>query len=139
MKNEFHAIPTVEGWQLSNPAILSMAAIRASLEVFGEAGGMQPLRQKSIQLTGYLESLLRQVCGDRVRLITPQTSNDVVANCRSWCSPLAVASNLPKNSPRSGVMTDWREPNVIRVAPAPLYNSFEDVFRFVQALKQLLT
>lgn len=139
MGPDFQAIPTAEGWQLSNPPILSMAAIRASLDVFLEAGGMTPLRQKSERLTGYLEALLREECGDQVSIITPQEA------ARRGCQ-LSISVRSERFSGRevhrrleaTGVACDWREPDVIRVAPAPLYNSFADVHRFVRILKDLL-
>ena len=74
MKNQFQPIPTAEGWQLSNPPILSLAAVRASLNVFTEAGGIAPLREKSLKLTGYFEDLLTESLGDRVNIITPSES-----------------------------------------------------------------
>ena len=72
MEPGFRPIPGAEGWQLSNPPILSLAAIRASLDVFMEAGGMEPLREKSLRLTGYLEWLLRRELGDAVEILTPE-------------------------------------------------------------------
>lgn len=138
MKNEFRAIPTAEGWQLSNPPILSMAAIRASLDMFTEAGGMKPLRQKSVHLTGYLEQCLKNEFGDRVQIITP--TDPSLRGCQlslqidfGDVSGRAVHEQLEA----SAVRCDWREPNVIRAAPAPLYNSFEDVGKFVEVLKKI--
>jgi kynureninase len=139
MGPDFQAIPTVEGWQLSNPPILSLAAIRASLDVFTEAGGMKPLRAKSEKLTGYLEWLLAQECASQVTILTPTEP------ARRGCQlSLSVNSNqhsgkeVHRRLEAAGVACDWREPNVIRVAPTPLYNSFEDGFRFVQVLRELL-
>ncbi len=138
MHGAFHAIPTAEGWQLSNPAILSMAAIRASLDVFAEAGGMTPLRDKSLELTAYLEWLLATELGDRVDIITPTDPQQ-----RGCQLSLTIAADQPgrqvlEELEQNGAVTDWREPNVIRVAPVPLYNSFSDVFRFVQILKEIV-
>ena len=138
MKNQFRAIPTAEGWQVSNPPILSMAAIRASLEVFAEAGGMETLREKSFVLTNYLESRLQTELSDKINVITPSDPN-----CRGCQLSLdARFQNLEGHEvyerlDQSAVRVDWREPNVIRVAPVPLYNSFEDVARFVEVLKQI--
>ena len=129
----FEPIPTAEGWQLSNPPILSMAAVRASMEIFKAAGGIGPLRKKSVELTGFFADLLQQRLGDKVKLITPvdpqqrgcQLSLEMVeADGRSVYHALE----------ESGVRTDWREPNVIRAAPVPLYNTFEDVWHFVDRL-----
>ena len=135
MGDRFNPIPTVEGWQLSNPPILSLAAIAASLETFALAGNMEPLRQKSIELTGYFESLLAETVGDSVTVITP--SEPARRGCQLSLSiagegmdAKAVRERLESN----GIRTDWREPNVIRAAPVPMYNSFQDVHNFVTAL-----
>ncbi len=139
MGNEFNAIPTAEGWQLSNPPIFSLAAIRASLDVFKEAGGMKPLRAKSLKLTNYLEQLLIAELGDRVSIITPQNDNE--RGCQLSLSVSMEGKSgkeVFKQLEEAGVTTDWREPNVIRCAPVPLYNNFEDCWHFVQILKQCL-
>ncbi len=137
MKNEFRPIPTAEGWQLSNPPILSMAAVRASLSVFEEAGGIAPLRKKSLKLTAYFEQLLNDRLGNRVNIITPENTES--RGCQLSLELNGVAGRSIQDELESrGMMTDWREPNVIRAAPVPLYNSFEDVFRFVEALSELV-
>lgn len=139
MENQFHAIPTAEGWQLSNPPILSLAAIRASLDVFCRAGGMSQLREKSLRLTGYLEQRLIQELGELVDIITPSDPQQ-----RGCQLSLRVKSGRPaarKSFERlesNGVIADWREPSVIRVAPVPLYNSFADVDRLIDELAQSL-
>jgi len=138
MEPGFRPIPGAEGWQLSNPPILSLAAIRASLDVFMEAGGMKPLREKSLRLTGYLEWLLQKEVGDSVEILTPADPN------RRGCQlSLRVKSSVPgrlvlERLEASGVTCDWREPDVIRVAPIPLYNRFEEVRRFVEILRTAL-
>jgi kynureninase len=142
MEPGFRPIPGAEGWQLSNPPILSLAAIRASLDVFIEAGGMEPLREKSLRLTGYLEWLLQREIGDSVEILTPadprrrgcQLSFRVKARSHSSGSGRAVLEKLEA----SGVTCDWREPDVIRVAPVPLYNRYEEVHRFVEILAKAL-
>ncbi len=139
MENRFEPIPTAEGWQLSNPPILSLAAILASLQVFDDAGGMQPLREKSLKLTGYFESLLKETLGDRVNIITPKTAQRrgcqlSIEIATGGASGKAIHEQLES----AGTDTDWREPNVIRAAPVPLYNSFEDVHRFVATLAQTM-
>lgn len=139
MATEFHPISTIEGWQLSNPPILSLAAIRASLDVFQEAGGMVSLRAKSERLTGYLEYLLGKECAERISIITP-----VQPSQRGCQLSLVIKSQsfsgkqVYEHLEGAGVACDWREPTVIRVAPTPLYNTFEEIFRFVQLLKSLL-
>jgi kynureninase len=139
MGTEFHPIPTAEGWQLSNPPILSLAAIRASLDVFQEAGGMASLRAKSERLSGYFEYLLGKECGERIEILTP-----VQPSQRGCQLSLVIKSQrfsgkqVYEQLEGAGVACDWREPSVIRVAPTPLYNTFEEVFLFVQLLKSLL-
>jgi kynureninase len=136
MGNEFNATPTAEGWQLSNPPILSLAAIRASLEVFKQAGGMEPLREKSLKLTGYMEYLVKAEMGDRISVITPTDPEQ-----RGCQLSLSVRMDGKEGKDifdaleAAGCATDWREPNVIRCAPVPLYNNFVDVYDFVQTLK----
>lgn len=138
MEPGFRPIPGAEGWQLSNPPILSLAAIRASLDVFTEAGGMEPLREKSVRLTGYLEWLLRRDLAEPVEILTPADPH------RRGCQlSLRVRSSVPgrevfERLEASGVTCDWREPDVIRVAPVPLYNRYEEVWRFVEILKEAL-
>lgn len=136
MGPDFRPIPSVEGWQLSNPPILALAPILASLEIFHEAG-MQRLRAKSERLTGYLEHLLRERLPDNVEIITPSEPS------RRGCQlSLRVKTRdgrkVFETLENGGVTCDWREPDVIRVAPVPLYNSFVDVSRFVQELEGAL-
>ncbi|QIE60475.1 kynureninase [Rasiella rasia] len=135
MRHEFDALQGAEGWQLSNPPILSMAAIRASLAVFADAG-FNKLRKKSIKLTGYLEFLLHDLENDAINIITP--SNPEERGCQLSIQLKSANKETHTKLTKTGVISDWREPDVIRVAPAPLYNSFEDVFEFVQRLKKVL-
>ena len=137
MKDPFRPIPTAEGWQLSNPPILAMAAVRASMEVFHDAGGMGPLREKSLKLTGLFVELIKDRLGDAVNIITPLDKTQ-----RGCQLSLEIAAgdgqSIHHALEEGGVRTDWREPNVIRAAPVPLYNSFEEVWRFVDRLAELL-
>jgi len=127
MPPDFQAIPGAEGWQLSNPSILSAAALRASLEIFDEAT-MQRLRAKSELLTGYLEFLLDQYIAKKFSIITPRDSANrgaqlslrVAEHGRAVCDALA----------NDGIICDWREPDILRVAPVPLYNTFSDLHTF---------
>ncbi len=135
MRHEFDALSGAEGWQLSNPAILSMAAIRASLDIFEEAG-FENIRAKSKKLTGYLEYLINELNDNRISIITP--SNPDERGCQLSIQVKNADKKLHTQLSEAGVISDWREPDVIRVAPAPLYNSFEDVFEFVQRLKIVL-
>lgn len=132
MESEFHPIPGAESWQLSNAPILSMAALRASLAIFDEVG-MEALRAKSQKLTAYLEYLLADVYDQvPIQVITPTDPN--LRGAQLSLLTLKDGKALFNKLMAHGVITDWREPNVIRMAPVPLYNSFEDVWRFVQLL-----
>lgn len=119
-----------EGWQLSNPPIVSLAVLRASMDIFQEAG-MGRLRAKSESLTGYLEYLLNGIRPQKFSIVTPaererrgaQLSIRIPQNGRELCDRLAG----------QGIVGDWREPDTFRVAPAPLYNSYHDVFQFVRS------
>ena len=133
MRDAFDPIPGAEAWQLSNPPILSMAAIKASLEVF-QAAGMDRLKTKSKLLTGYLEFLVEEIGKEVIHIITP--SNPAERGSQLSIQVKNADKKLFDNLTEAGVIADWREPDVIRVAPVPLYNSFEDVFAFAQLLKQ---
>lgn len=135
MRQEFDVLPGAEGWQLSNPPILSMAAIRASLDIFEEAG-MENIIAKQKKLTGYLEFLLHDLQNDRISIITPKNPDE--RGCQLSLAVKNADRSLHDKLTKAGVISDWREPDVIRVAPAPLYNSFEDVFLMVERLKVCL-
>jgi len=135
MRKDFDAIPGAEGWQLSNPPILSMAAIRASLAVFAEAG-FDNLREKSKKLTGYLEYLIDEMNNEAITVITPRNPEE--RGCQLSIQVKNADKSLHTKLTEAGVISDWREPDVIRIAPTPLYNSFEDVYRFAQKLKSIL-
>jgi kynureninase len=135
MGPEFRPMAGAEGWQLSNPPILSLAPLRASMEIFSEAG-IESLRAKSVLLTGYMEFLLGQQASPKFSIITPreqerrgaQLSIRLPKDGRMLCDRLAV----------EGVIGDWREPDTFRVAAVPLYNSYQDVYRFVQRFSAAL-
>lgn len=135
MGPEFHVLRGAEGWQISNPPIFQMAALRASLEIFDEAG-ISALRAKSVKLTGYLESLIANIGNDRISVITP--SDPEQRGCQLSIRVEGGERSLFEKITDRGVVADWREPDVIRVAPAPLYNSFEDAFRFAAMLRSVL-
>lgn len=135
MRHQFDVLPGAEGWQLSNPPILSMAAIRASLDTFAEAG-FENLRKKSIRLTGYLEFLLDEMENSSINVITPRNPEE--RGCQLSIQVKNADKRLHTELTEAGVISDWREPDVIRIAPTPLYNSFEDVFRFSEKLRQVL-
>jgi len=129
MGPDFHAIPGAEGWQLGNPPVLAMAALRASLEIFDEVG-MEALRKKSILLTGYLEFLLQQHPSHHFSIITSRdpAQRGAQLSLRLHHKGRAVCDALKKQS----VICDWREPDILRAAPVPLYNSFADAYNFVE-------
>ena len=132
MPDEFNAIKSAEGWQLSNPPILSLAAIRASLSIFDEVG-MDKLVAKSKKLTDYLLFLLNTIETDRIEIITPEERG-----CQISIRVKNGNKELFNEITEKGVIADWREPDVIRVAPVPLYNSFSEVFNFYNVLKTVI-
>lgn len=135
MRMPFDVIKGAEGWQLSNPPILSMAAILASLDLFDEVG-MNALREKSEKLTGFFEFLIQQIQTDKIKIITP--SNPKERGCQISIQIKDANKSLHQQLLAKNVITDWREPNVIRCAPVPMYNSFEDVFQMISILKELI-
>lgn len=135
MGPEFKPLAGAEGWQVSNPPILQMAALRAALEIFDEAG-MPALRTKSEKLTSYLEFLLERIDDDRISIITPRDPSE--RGCQLSIRVKDGDKSLYTAITGRGVSADWREPSVIRVAPVPLYNSFTEVFRFSEILRECL-
>jgi kynureninase len=135
MRPEFKPLAGAEGWQISNPPILQMAALRASLDIFDEAG-IATLRAKSEKLTGYLESLIDNIGDERISIITPRDPAE--RGCQLSIRVRDADRSLYERVVKAGVSADWREPDVIRVAPVPLYNSFGDVYRFAEVLSDCL-
>lgn len=135
MGSEFQPMPGAEGWQLSNPPIFQLAALRASLDVFAEAG-MKNLVEKSRKLTGYLEFLLSEIRNERISVITPRNPEE--RGCQLSIRVKDSDKSLFNELTAKGVAADWREPDVIRVAPVPLYNTFTDVYKFAVILKNCL-
>jgi kynureninase len=135
MDDKFVPMRGAEGWQLSNPPIFQMASLRASLEIFAEAG-MRNLREKSVKLTDYLEFLLGEIHDARIEVITP--TNPAERGCQLSIRVKNSDKSLFKALTKRGVIADWREPDVIRVAPVPLYNTFTDVYKFAAILKDCL-
>ncbi len=135
MRDEFDQLPGAEGWQLSNPPILSMAAIKASLDMFNEVG-IKKLTEKSKKLTGYFEFLLKQLGENVIKIITP--SNPEERGCQLSIQVRNADKSLHNKLTEAGVISDWREPDVIRCAPVPLYNSYQDVYFLVERLKHIL-
>lgn len=131
MDHKYIPINTVESWQLSNPPILQLASLKASLDIFDSAG-MKMLREKSEQLTGYLEFLINENDNKILEIITPSEVNE--RGCQLSLRIKANGKELYKKLLNEGVICDWREPDVIRAGPVPLYNTFEDVHKFVEKL-----
>ncbi|HEV7782124.1 MAG TPA: kynureninase, partial [Chitinophagaceae bacterium] len=139
MEKGFEAIPTAEGWQLSNAPVLSMAAHKAALDIFEEAG-MERLHTKRKLLAGYLHYILNDINSRQkdkvVEVITPE--DEKARGCQVSMLMIKRGKEIFNELTKQGVIADWREPNVIRVAPVPLYNSFEDVWKFGQIVENTL-
>jgi kynureninase len=134
LEPEFIPVASADGWQISNPPILSMAPLRASLAIFEEAGGMESLRKKSIKLTSYLQFLLEHGgAGKRFNVVTPREASE--RGCQLSIQAQEHPKELFGKLEAAGVECDFREPNVIRAAPTPLYNTFHEVWRFANILR----
>lgn len=135
MEKGFIPMEGADGWQQSNVNVLSSAAHMASLQIFNEVG-IDKLRTKSLQLTGFLENLIKSDLKDYVQILTPENTDE-----RGCQLSLVVKKDSRKvfdTLTKEGVIADWREPEVIRVAPVPLYNTFEDVYNFYSIMKNVL-
>jgi kynureninase len=135
MMPEFQARPGADGWQISNPSIFAAAPLRASLALYEEAG-MTALRARSQKLTGYLEYLLDRLPKGRLEIITPRDPER--RGCQLSLRVHRGSRELLKALTDKGVMADFREPDVIRLAPAPLYNTFHEVWALAQVIAQLV-
>lgn len=135
MGPEFRPMAGAEGWQLSNPPIMALAPLRASMEIFAEAG-MDRLREKSRMLTGYLEFLLRDKESANCSIITPR---DPERRGAQLSIRLSKGRGVCDRLIADGVIGDWREPDIYRVAAVPLYNSYKDVYHFVQRFSVALS
>jgi kynureninase len=137
MEAQFQASAGASAWQISNPPVLAAAPLIAALQIFSEAG-IGRLRAKSVALTGYLEELIRPL-QPQVQVITPRASDErgCQLSVRIAGSPARSRRVFAALSTR-GVVCDWRSPDIIRVAPVPLYNRFEDAWLFARALAEAL-
>lgn len=133
MPTDYEPIHTAEGWQLSNPPILSLAAIRASLSIFDEVD-MEQLTAKSKQLSAYFSYLLNTIETDRIEIITPDQRG-----CQLSIRVKDSNKEMYDFITKRGVVSDWREPDVIRIAPVPLYNSFIDLYQFYKILEEAVS
>jgi len=134
MRKGFKPMPGADGWQVSNVPVFQSAAHLAALKIF-ERTSLRTLRKKSLLLTGYLEFLLTgcDPHGEHFSLITP--GNPAARGCQLSLLFKKRGRRVFNHLSNCGVMADWREPDVIRVAPVPLYNTFEEVFRFAEILR----
>jgi len=135
MPDDFIPVPGAEGWQMSNAPILSMAALRSSLEIFEEVG-MNALVDKSKKLSRYMENLIHEINDPRVEIISPKDIEQ--RGCQLSIRVKGIGRKVFEDLEDNGVILDWREPDVIRVAAVPLYNSFGDVFAFTDILAKIL-
>lgn len=135
MGPDFQPIPTVEAWQLSNPPIFQLASLRSSMNIFDEVG-MPALRAKGDRLTAYLEYLLLENCEGKLEITTPsdvsQRGSTLSIQMKTDPKPLVKVFG------EKGVILDFREPDILRICPAPLYNTYEDCFKLVQIIKDTL-
>ncbi len=139
MEKKFDPIPTAEGWQLSTTPILNMSAHRASLDIF-EKAGFENVIKKMKKLSAYMMFVLDDINSSlpkkMIEIITPRNENE--HGCQVSILMLEKGKEIFESLKKNSVIIDWREPNVIRVAPAPLYNTFEDIYRFGSIIKGML-
>ena len=139
MEKQFDPIPTAEGWQLSNSPILNMAAHKASLDIFEEAG-FENIVAKGKKLSAFLLFVLDEINASAskkiIEVITPRNENE--HGCQISILMLEKGREIFDALKKHGVIIDWREPNVIRLAPAPLYNTFEDIYKFGEIISRML-
>jgi kynureninase len=138
MLPSFQPTAGADGWQLSNPPILSLAPLIASLDAFG-AAGMSALRRKSLALTGFLRARLETRLGDRIQIVTPSDSAEHGCQLSLRIRSTPAGRRVQEALGSAGVIGDWREPDILRLAPAPLYNRFADIDRAVTILEHVLT
>lgn len=138
MGDKFVPAAGADAWQLSNPPIYGLAPVRVSLGIFDEAG-IKNLREKSITLTAYLEYLLEIRLGDRIAIRTPSDPGKRGCQLSLAFADAKVGKSVHQAMETAGFVGDWREPDVLRASPAPLYNNFSDVFQFVDELARRLS
>tara|TARA_B000000557_G_C20812935_1_gene461279 strand:+ start:5237 stop:6511 length:1275 start_codon:yes stop_codon:yes gene_type:complete len=135
LQSHFKPMVSAEAWQLSNPPIFSMAALLSSLNIFNSVG-MKNLLDKSNQLTSYLEYLLIDSLSDQITIISPKRKNE--RGCQLSIKFKNFNKDIVKLLYKEKIICDYRKPNILRIAPVPLYNSFEDCYHLVKTLKKIL-
>jgi kynureninase len=130
---DFTPVGAADGWQLSNPPILSLAPVKASMAIFDEVG-IERLRAKSLRMSAYLRFLLDEAPGQPYQVITPREPE--ARGAQLSILALRQRKGLQQTLHRAGVICDFRPPNVVRVAPVPLYNTFHEIWRFAQTLRR---
>jgi len=132
MRGDFDPMYGAAGWQVSCPTILALAGVRASLDIFQQAG-IKRIRSKSVQLSGYLALLIKSLNSDKIEIITPQDPDGRGAQLSLHIKQ--HGKEIFDHMTAHGIVGDWREPNVIRLSPAPLYNTYEEVHRCYEIIK----
>jgi len=140
MEKHFSPMASAEGWQLSNASVIGVSMLKASLDIFDQVG-IDNLREKSINLTGYLEFIINEVIWDRypikpLQIITPKEVEQ--RGCQLSVKLIDTNYNVFNMLSQAGVIIDFRKPDIIRIAPVPLYNSFQDIFYFGEQLRRVL-
>ncbi len=140
MEKGFEAIPTAEGWQLSNAPILAMAAHKAALDIFEEAG-IDNLHAKRKLMNGYLQFIIEEINSKQpekiIEVITPKNENE--RGCQVSMLMIKRGKEIFNELIKNGVIADWREPDVIRIAPVPLYNTYVDLWSFGNIISRLIS
>jgi kynureninase len=133
LEKDFIPITTADGWQISNPPIFSMVPLKASLKLY-DSIGMKAYREKSVKMTGYLEFLLDKMASKNIEIVTPRDPKH--RGCQLSLLVHKNAKEFHEFLSKNGVICDFRQPNVIRVAPVPFYNSYHEIWRFAQIMKR---
>lgn len=137
MKRKFIPLESAEAWQLSNPPIFQLASLRASMNLFDQVG-MKALRAKGDKLTQYLEFLLLENCGEELEIVTPKYNPEIQTRGSMLCVKVKKGDTkaMMNEFSKKGIIIDFREPDILRMCPAPLYNNYTDCFLLAQAIKE---
>jgi len=137
MNRRFDPLNSVEAWQLSNPPIFQLATLRASMNLFDRAG-MKNLRSKGDKLTSYLEFLLNENCSDNIEVVTPAYNEKMQTRGSMLCVKVLKGDTkeMMNKFSKKGIIIDFREPDILRMCPAPMYNNFEDCYKLAVAIKE---